>query len=209
MRQMDVHGTRHLAARTFLVIVALGATGTVATLARTSEARATTLVACRTSQIQVTAGPTLTNVRYSYKASGHTLKGLAQQAVPVYFYDKGATCHLLMSGPDIRMVRNATDASSIAASDLSAPTGNPAVSERAVVDRHQRIEALVSVNRLPKKDSKNCVPATSTGFLVGDYANPVATSHFIVRALDHVCFDPGTVGGPVTINFGVSWSMPQ
>ena len=65
--------------------------------------------ACQASQIAVTAGATLGGTNYLVRTSTGLQRRSASKVVPVYFYNRGATCHLLMGGPIFRAVRNTTD----------------------------------------------------------------------------------------------------
>jgi len=44
----------------------------------------------------VTSGPTLFNTSYDNLDEHLKFKAFANEAVPVYFFNKGADCHLLM-----------------------------------------------------------------------------------------------------------------
>jgi hypothetical protein len=159
--------------------------------------------ACQASQIAVTAGATLGETNYLVR----TLTGLQQRSafkvVPVFFYNRGATCHLLMGGPIFRAVRNTTDVTHLSANDLAIPA-SAGSTRRPVVARHQKLKALFVWMKPVGPAFTGCKPATATGFLVGDYANPIATTHSIVRQLRNVCFDNPSVGRGV-LNYGPVW----
>lgn len=188
-------------ALTLVVIVPL----TAATLAgplEVSAHAATTHPACQASQIQVTAGATLLNTGYNESTPTGIVKAFANEAVPVYFYNKGATCHLLMGAPDVRAVKRTTNVRAITMSDLSIPVGADN-ENRLVVEHHKRVEALFVVVKPNALMGHPCDPATTTGLLVGDYGNPIASTHFIARKLRQVCFDSGV--GRNVVNSGVVW----
>ena len=63
------------------------------------------------------------------------------------------------------------------------------------------------VDRLVGSSFTGCDPATTTGFLVNGYANPIATTHFVVRQLGDVCFDTGV--GRNVLNYGAVWPTAQ
>jgi len=146
--------------------------------------------ACLASNIAVTAGATATNATYTVKTSTGLHQASAYEEVPVYFYNRGATCHLLMGAPEVRAVGDAANAAAITLHDLSIPTGADNTG-RPVVAHHQKLEALFVVVKPVGSPFTGCDPMTSTGFLVGGYAKPIATTHFVVRRLRDVCFDSG------------------
>jgi hypothetical protein len=158
--------------------------------------------ACQASQITVTAGATATNAPYPVRTSSGVRLSLAYELVPVYFDNRGSTCHLLMGAPSVRAVRYTTHPDAISLHDLSAPAeaGN---TRRLVVSRHEKLEALFVVVKPAGTTFKGCDTATATGFIVGDYASPIATTHFVDRKLREVCFDTGI--GDNVIDYGVEW----
>lgn len=171
-------------------------------LALTAHASSSTHPACQASQIKVTAGATLLNATYDAMTPRGVVKAFANEVVPVYFKNLGATCHLLMGAPVFRAVKNTTDVATITVDDLSMPVGSDN-ENRVVVKRHQKVEALFVVIKPNTLMSGLCDPATTTGLLVGDYGNPIATTHFIHRKLRHVCFYSGT--GRPEVNSGAVW----
>src|ERR1019366_2674961 len=189
-----------------LVIAALTAGTLTSPLALTAQAASTAHPACQASQIRVTAGPTSPNVTYDVKTVTGDLKSLAREAVPVYFYNKGSICHLLMGAPDFRAVKSTTDLRSLTVGDLSMPDGADN-ENRLLLDHHERVEALFVVVKFFGITSGLCDPATTTGLLVGDYANPIATTHFFARKIHDVCFYKGP--GPIATNSGAVWIPPQ
>jgi hypothetical protein len=72
-----------------------------------------------------------------------------------------------------------------------------------VISRHEKLEALFVVVKPVGPTFKGCDTATATGFIVGDYASPIATTHFVDRKLREVCFDTGI--GHNVIDYGVEW----
>jgi hypothetical protein len=159
--------------------------------------------ACQATQVRVTAGPTAFNTTYPVTTSTGHHRVPAYEVVPVYFYNRGSTCHLLMSAPDVRALRGAPSPSGAPLNDFSVPTSADNT-RRPVVEHHQKIEALFVVTAPEGLPFKGCDPATSTGFVVGGYAKPIATTSFVKRALRDVCFDSGP--GANVVNFGVVWS---
>lgn len=168
----------------------------------TAHAATTAQPACQASQIAVTAGATLGRTNYLVKTSTGLQHRSASKVIPVYFYNRGATCHLLMGGPIFQAVRNTTDVAHLSANDLAIPVGAGST-RRPVVARHQKIEALFVFMKPVGAAFTGCKPATTTGFLVGDYAKPGATTHFIVRRLGDVCFNSGV--GRSVLNYGPVW----
>ncbi len=124
----------------------------------------------------------------------------------LYFYDTGATCHLLMGAPDVRAVRNTTDVTNLSilsTHDVSIPSGADKP-RRLVIARHQKLEALfVVLTPVAGLTPRGCHPATATGLIVQGYAGPIGTFHWIPRQLRDVCFDTGV--GRSVVNFGISW----
>jgi len=176
----------------------------VGTLSPTGSSSATSSMhpACRASQIVVTAGATETNASYPVRTSTGLHRSSAFEIVPVYFHNRGATCHLLMGAPNFRAVRNTTDVTHLIAHDLSVPAGADN-NRRPVIAGHHETEALFVIVRPVGSSFTGCNPATTTGFLVGDYANPIATTHFVVRQLRDVCFDAGL--GRNVLDYGAVW----
>jgi hypothetical protein len=159
--------------------------------------------ACQASQITVTAGKTLTNATYEVRTTTGLHQVRAYELVPLYFYNTGATCHLLMSAPDVRAVRNTTDVKNLSMHDVSIPIDS-ANTRRRVVTHHQKLEALfVVLKPVAGPTFRGCHPATTTGLLVQGYAGPIGTFHWIPRQLRDVCFDTGV--GRSVVNFGISW----
>ncbi|MHB2027689.1 MAG: hypothetical protein ACYCPT_02590 [Acidimicrobiales bacterium] len=146
--------------------------------------------ACLASNITVTAGATVTNTTYTVKTSTGLHQESAYDEVPVYFFNRGRACHLLMGAPEVRAVRHTANAAAITLHDLSIPTGADNT-RRPVVAHYQKLEALFVVVKPVGSTFTGCAPATTTGFLVGSYAKPIATTHFVIRRLRDVCFDSG------------------
>lgn len=202
---MKTHAHWYCVGLALAVIASVAVIEAVASRPGTTQVGASTLVACPASRIQVTAGATLTDTTYSYSTPTGVVTAFANEAVPVYFYNKGALCHLLMGAPEIRMVRGTT-AAAITLSDLSTPVG-PDNQDRVAVGSHQKVEALLVVVKPVGPSFAGCHPATSTGILVGGYGKPIATTRFIARKLRYACFDSGV--GRVVTNFGVEWVASQ
>ena len=158
--------------------------------------------ACLASNITVTAGATVTNTTYTVKTSTGLHQASAYEKVPVYFYNRSATCHLLMGAPEVRAVRDTAHGAAITLHDLSIPTGSDNT-RRPVVAHHQKLEALFVVVKPVGSPFTGCDPMTTTGFLVGDYAKPIATTHFVVRRLHDVCFDSGV--GRNVLDYGIGF----
>jgi hypothetical protein len=184
------------------VIAPLTAVTLTGPLAVTVEAAHSAYPACQASRIRVTAGATLINTIYNEGTPKGIVKSLANEAVPLYFYNKGTTCHLLMGAPSFRAVRNSTDVGTLTIRDFSFPVGADN-ENRLVLDYREKVEALFVVVTSKLLVVPRCDPATTTGLLVGDYANPIATTHFIARTLRKVCFDSG-LGRDYT-NSGAVW----
>ena len=192
--------------RAIAVIALLTAATVTGPLALTAQAASTAHPACQASQIRVTAGPTSPNVTYDVKTVTGEHKSLAKDAVPVYFYNKGSICHLLMGAPIFRAVKSTADPGSLTVADLSMPAGADN-ENRLLLGHHERVEALYVVVKLSGISSGQCDPATTTGLLVGDYANPKATTHFLARKIHRVCFYKGP--GPIAMNAGAIWITPK
>lgn len=162
--------------------------------------------ACGVSQITVAAGKTLINATYEVRTSTGLHRVRAYEIVPLYFYNTGATCHLLMSAPDVFAVRNTTDVTNLATlsmHDVSIPIDS-ANTRRRVVTHHQKLEALfVVLKPVAGLTLRGCHPATATGLLLQGYAGPIGTFHWIPGQLRDVCFDRGV--GSSVVNFGISW----
>ena len=164
--------------------------------------------ACQASQIRVSAGATVTNTSITVATATGVRPVFVDEAVPVYFYNRGDVCHLLMGAPAVSAVRRATRVASLRTlplSDLSIGT-SAENNRRHLISHHQRLEALVVVVRPVGPSFAGCDPATATGILLQGYAGPVGTFHFIARSLRDVCFD--TSVGRNVINVGVDWRAP-
>ncbi|MDE3094307.1 MAG: hypothetical protein KGJ47_11065 [Acidobacteriota bacterium] len=199
---MRDHAKRAVAGAAALVLTLVATTSLVAVPV---WAAAPAHPACRARQIRVSAGPTLTNATYTVATSTGARPVFADEAVPVYFYNRGGTCHLLMGAPAVSAVRDATRVASLRTlplRDLSIPT-TAQNTRRRLVDHHQRLEALVMVARPVGPSFAGCDPATATGILVQGYAGPIGTFHFVARPLRDVCFDTGV--GRNVVNVGVFW----
>lgn len=169
---------------------------------------ATRYPACVTSQIVVSAGATLSNVSYQYPTQTGIVHAFSKKAVPVFFYNRGPVCHLLMGAPAITAVRDATSAATVTVDNMTIPNPPVPTTKRVVLLRHERAEALFLFgNPLPKGASEGCRPATATGLLVQGYANPVpSTGKFFPRQMKNVCFPVPGVVGAVATNTGVEWA---
>lgn len=154
-----------------------------------ARAAVVTHPACHVSQIKVTAGATLHNASYDQQTPKGAAKAMANEAVPVYFYNQGAACHLLMGAPSFRAVKKTTSVATTTVDDLSIPVG---------ADNENRV--VVTLNAVM---GARCDPATTSGLLVGDYANPIAATHLIVRTLQDVCFYSGI--DRIDVNDGAVW----
>ena len=195
-----VHRSRAVLAVVVLLPLAI-AVGTVSP-AVVAQAVTRSHPACLASNITVTDGVTVTNTTYTVKTSTGLHLVPAYEEVPVYFYNRGAACHLLMGAPEVRAVRDTANVAAITLHDLSIPTGADNT-RRPVVAHHQKLEALFVVVKPVGSPFTGCAPATTTGFLVGGYAKPIATTHFVVRRLRDVCFDSGV--GRSVLDYGISF----
>ena len=161
--------------------------------------------ACGAAQIRVSAGATAMNTTYSLVTAPGTRRVLAYEAVPVYFYNRGGVCHLLMGAPAVQAVRHATQVPSLKTlpmRDVSIGT-TAENNRRRLITHHQRLEVLVVVIRPVGPAFVGCDPATTTGIIMQGYAGPVGTFAFIPRRLSDVCFDAGL--GRVVDDIGVLW----
>jgi hypothetical protein len=162
--------------------------------------------ACLASNITVTAGVTVTNTTYTVKTSTGLHQVPAFEDVPVYFYNRSTTCHLLMGAPEVQAVRNTMDIvnlSALSAHDVSVPAGADNT-RRPVVAHHQKLEVLFVVVKPLGPSFKGCDPATASGIVIQGYASPIGSFHFVVRQLRDVCFDSGV--GRSVLDYGVSFS---
>ena len=179
----------------------------VSTLSPETLAQASTPLhrACRASQIRVSAGATASDTTYSLVTATGVRPVFAYEAVPLYFYNRGDVCHLLMSAPAVQAVRDTTTVahlSNFPMHDLSTPVSAENNRRRLIV-YHQRLEVLVVVVRPVGPAFKGCEPATATGILMQGYAGPIGTYYFTPRRLRDVCFDTGL--GFRVVNLGVFW----
>jgi len=198
-----VHGISAVVALVVLLPLAIA----VVTVSPAVSANATTPShpACKASQITVTASATLTNTTYSVKTSTGLHQVPAYEEVPVYFYNRGTTCHLLMGAPEVQAVRNTTDLvnlKALSAHDVSIPAGADNT-RRPVVAHRQKIEALFVVVKPLGPSFKGCDPATASGIVIQGYASPIGTFHFVLRQLRDVCFDSGV--GQRVLDYGISF----
>lgn len=183
------------------VLALLVAIGTL-TPAVVAQAATPSRPACLASNITVTNGATVTNTTYIVKTSTGLHQVPVFERVPVYFYNRGATCHLLMGAPEVQAVRNTTNVATISSHDLSIPTGADNT-RRPVIAHHQKLEALFVVVKPIGSTFKGCAPATTTGLLVGGYAKPRGHTHFVIRRLRDVCFDSGV--GRSVLDYGINF----
>jgi hypothetical protein len=149
----------------------------------------------------VTSGPTLFNTSYDNLDEHLKFKAFANEAVPVYFFNKGADCHLLMGAPTIRAARKIPVTDSSSTTNLSFPfTANE---RRLLIVHDEKIEALFVVIKPSAVLGHPCDPSATSGVFVGGYATPISSSHFIRRNLHYVCFDSGV--GHLVENTGTAW----
>jgi hypothetical protein len=187
---------------TLVLLVPLAiAVGTLSSRAA-ANAASSSLPACRASQLTVTGGAISMNTSYPVRTTTGVSQVRAYEVVPVYFYNRGPSCHLLMGAPVIRLLRDTTEASTAPLHDLSIPAGADNT-RRPPIDRRQKIEALFVVVPRVGPTFKGCDPATATGIVVEGYAKPIGTIHFIPRALRNVCFDSGVGRG--VLDYGVEF----
>lgn len=161
--------------------------------------------ACAAKQIIVSAGVTLTNTTYPHMTSSGLRREPAHEAVPIYFHNRGPTCHLLMGAPAVQAVRDThgvTSLKNINLHDLSVPV-SAVDTRRRIVAHHQTIEVLFVVVRPIGSPLARCSPATTSGILIQGYATPIGTFHYVERRLQNVCFDAGV--GPNVLDYGVAW----
>jgi len=147
----------------------------------------------------------VTHTTYPFRTSTGVRQEPAYEVIPVYFYNQGGTCHLLMGAPDMTAVRDTTNVANlrtISMHDLSVPVSADNT-RRQVVGHHQKLEALFVVVRPAGSAFTGCKPATTSGILLQGYASPIGTFHFIVRRLRDVCFDSGV--GQNVLDYGVAW----
>lgn len=164
---------------------------------------ATRYTACVTSQIEVTAGATISNVSYEYSTWKGTVHAFSKKAVPVFFFNRGKACHLLMGVPAINAVRNAKSVSAMTNSDMAVSAPVPST-KRVVLDHHQKVEALFLFGSPIPKGVRGCDAATTTGILVQGYARPTpSVGKFFPRKIKNVCFPVGA--GATFVNTGVAW----
>ena len=205
-RRRQGRGGAAIVARTLLAPLAIAA-AVVAPANRAPGATAS-LPACRAAQIAVSAGATAFTTTYSVRTSTGLHHVAVYEAVPVYFSNRGTTCHLLMGAPQFQAVRGTTDVrrlSALSAHDLSVPVGADNT-RRPVVAHLRKIEALFVVARPVGRAFAGCEPATASGIVIQGYASPIGTFHFIARQLRDVCFDTGV--GPRVVNDGALWPAP-
>ena len=101
-------------------------------------------------------------------------------------------------------VKGTTKVGAISPKDMSIPVGADN-ENRMLVTHHQRLEALLVAVGPHVTTNGPCDPAPTTGLLVGGYATPISSAHFIVRRLRSVCFDTGV--GRNNVNTGVVWPL--
>jgi hypothetical protein len=188
-----------------IVVLALflAATGTVSPVV-IAQAAALKPPVCQTAEIKMTAGATVTNTSFPVRTSTGLHQSPAYEEIPLYFYNRGAVCHLESDAPFIEAVRNTksiTELSQISAQDSSSPTAAYGTG-RHVVEHHQKIEALIVVTKPVGSFFMGCDPSTASGVTV-QYAKPSGTFHFVVRRLRDVCFDTGV--GSRVLDFGAVW----
>jgi hypothetical protein len=187
-----------------LAIVALFTAVTLTGPLAVSAHAATKHPFCISSQIRVTTGATLINSHYPETTSTGTYQVPAYEAVPVFFYNKGANCHLRTGAPSFVALRNTRVVSARTPSrDLSMAVGSDNT-KRMIVPRHQEIEALFVVIKPVGLSFRGCEPATTSGLIISGYARPIDTKDFVVRHLRDVCFD-SSAGSHIS-NIGAIWT---
>jgi hypothetical protein len=170
-----------------------------------AHARAATMYpVCVASQIRVTTRATLLNSHYPETTSTGTYQVPAYEAVPVFFYNKGAVCHLRTGAPSIAALRNVRVVSATTPSrDLSMPVGSDST-KKMIVNRHEKIETLFVVIKPVGLSFTGCEPATTSSLLISGFAKPIDTVRYVIRHLRNVCFDSGA--GSHVSNIGVIWT---
>ena len=196
---------RKLAVLALVVFTSLGSSISLGSISLVAQA-ATRYPACVISKIVVTAGRTISDVPYQYPTQMGNVHAFSKMAVPVFFYNRGPVCDLLMGAPDITAVRDATSASTVTVANMTIPNPPP-LTKRVVLQLHQRAEALFLFGSKIPKGAADCHSGTATGLLVQGYAKPVpSVGKFFPRRMKNVCFPvPGAVGA-VTTNTGVAWA---
>jgi hypothetical protein len=187
---------------TLVILIPLATAVTTVSSPVAANASPTVLPACQASQLTVTGGAVTTNTTYPVKTTTGVHQDPAYEVVPVYFYNRGTSCHILMGGPVVRLLRDTSVASTATLHDLSTPAGADNT-RRPPIDRHQKIEALFVVVPRVGPAFKGCERATATGIVVGGYAKPISAIHFIPRTLRDVCFDTGV--GRSVLDYGVEF----
>ena len=165
---------------------------------------ATLHTACQASQIRLSVSATEKNATYEVRTSTGLHNAFAYELVPVHFYNRGRTCHLLMGGPNVQFVRHTTNVARLTNRDWSVPSPSANNGQRVLISRHETVEALVVIVKPVGKSFRGCEPATVTGFRVGDYANPISATYFVPRKLNDICFDVGV--GRTVEDFGIQWT---
>jgi hypothetical protein len=199
LRERLRHGNAVLALVALPLMIAVG----TMSLAGIAHAAKPSHPACRASQIKVTTGATVMNTTYAVRTSTGVHQSPASEVVPVYFYNRGAICHLPMGAPVFDAVRN-TDSFVVSTNDIAIP-GGADNNRRPVINHHQRLQTLFVVVKPKGSLFAGCDPEMTTGFIVGDYGKPITTSHFVVRKLHDVCFDTGV--GRAVLNYGAIWPV--
>ena len=206
MRLAKTHARRRLVPRALVVMTALASFIAVEAAATAARA-ATRYPVCKAAQIEVTAGATIANVSYDYPAGRRTVHAFSTKAVPVFFFNRGPACHLVMGAPAIDAVRNATSATAVTEGDLAVSAPPLPTTKRVVLDRHQTAEALFLYGSPIPAGVRGCHPATATGLLVQGYAMPVpAVGTFVARRIPSVCFPVPGIVGATFVNTGVAWA---
>ena len=206
MRLTRICVHRNFARLALVVFTALASSISVATSSSGAQA-ATLFPACMTSQIVVSIGATLSNVSYEYPTPTGIVHAFSKKAVPVYFYNPGPVCHLLMGAPAISAVRDASNDSTVTVANMTIAHPPLPTTKRVVLQHRQRGDALFLFGSPVPKGATNCRLGTATGILVQGYANPVPSAgKFFPRRMRNVCFPvPGAVG-VVATNTGVVWT---
>ena len=206
MRLTKRRARRNLVLLALVVFLSLASSISVGSISSVAQAT-TRYPACVTSQIVVTAGVTISNVSYQYPTQTGNVHAFSKMAVPVFFYNRGPVCHLLMGAPDIAAVRDATSASTVTVANMTIPNPPLPTTKRVVLQLHQRAEALFLFGSTIPKGAADCQSETATGLLVQGYAKPVpSVGKFFPRRMKNVCFPvPGAVGA-AAMNTGVAWT---
>jgi hypothetical protein len=161
-----------------------------------ATASAATVPECAYANITVSVGT-------MYHGSG-AIAGTTR-LIPVYFKNRGAACHLPLTGPAFIAFHDAK----LSKKSTVTQDARPAVwggQKYVVLASRSRNKAVVQIAALSSSAMKSraCGAQTANGFLIESFGLPVAKWIYFAQSLPGVCFYSGAA--PITTNVKLTWA---